>query len=84
MSAMESVASHLDESTGYFVNHWQLLERIEKSDRNLEQRIAAAAAAEKAASAAPARRRRGGGRRLRNRSTSIRRSPRSSPTRRPS
>ncbi len=54
MSAMESVASHLDESTGYFVNHWQLLERIEKSDRNLEQRIAAAAAAEKAASAAPA------------------------------
>ena len=54
MSAMESVASHLDESTGYFVNHWQLLERIERSDRSLEQRIAAAAAAEKAADAPPA------------------------------
>ena len=28
MTAMESVASHLDESTGYFVTHGQLLERI--------------------------------------------------------
>ena len=55
MSAMESVATHLDESTGYFVNHWQLLERIEKSDRALDERIAAAAAAEKAGEpAAPA------------------------------
>src|SRR4029077_2677234 len=54
MSAMESVASHLDESTGYFVNHWQPLERLERSDRSLEQRIAAAAAAEKAADAPPA------------------------------
>ena len=33
MTAMESVATHLDESTGYFVNHWQLLERIERSRR---------------------------------------------------
>jgi len=44
MTAMESVATHLDEPTGYFVNHWQLLERIERADRGLEQRIAAAAA----------------------------------------
>jgi chemosensory pili system protein ChpA (sensor histidine kinase/response regulator) len=45
MVAMESVATHLDEPTGFFVNHWQLLERIEHADRNLDQRIAAAAAA---------------------------------------
>ncbi|HYC08680.1 MAG TPA: Hpt domain-containing protein, partial [Steroidobacteraceae bacterium] len=43
MVAMETVATHLDEPTGFFVNHWQLLERIERADRNLEQRIAAAA-----------------------------------------
>ena len=53
MSAMESVATHLDESTGYFVNHWQLLERIERADKSLDQRIAAAAHAE-AQAAAPA------------------------------
>jgi chemosensory pili system protein ChpA (sensor histidine kinase/response regulator) len=45
MAAMEAVASHLDEPTGYFVNHWQLLERIEHADKSLDQRIAAAAAA---------------------------------------
>ena len=44
MAAMESVATHLDEPTGYFVNHWQLLERIERADRGLDQRIAAAGA----------------------------------------
>ncbi|HEY0767946.1 MAG TPA: Hpt domain-containing protein, partial [Steroidobacteraceae bacterium] len=44
MAAMESVATHLDEPTGYFVNHWQLLERIERADKALDQRIAAAAA----------------------------------------
>ena len=55
MSAMESVATHLDESTGYFVNHWQLLERIERADKALEQRIAAAAhAAQTHAPVAPA------------------------------
>jgi chemosensory pili system protein ChpA (sensor histidine kinase/response regulator) len=43
MGAMESVASHLDESTGYFVSHWQLLERITQADKVLDQRIAAAA-----------------------------------------
>ena len=53
MTAMESVATHLDESTGYFVNHWQLLERIERGDKSLDARIAAAAAAAQAA-AAPA------------------------------
>ncbi|HUA88842.1 MAG TPA: response regulator, partial [Steroidobacteraceae bacterium] len=54
MTAMESVATHLDESTGYFVNHWQLLERIERADKALEARIAAASAAARAAEAAPA------------------------------
>jgi len=44
MAAMESVATHLDEPTGYFVNHWQLLERIERADRGLDQRMAAAGA----------------------------------------
>ncbi|HXI66429.1 MAG TPA: Hpt domain-containing protein, partial [Steroidobacteraceae bacterium] len=44
MVAMESVATHLDEPTGYFVNHWQLLERIERADKELDQRIAASAA----------------------------------------
>ena len=37
---MEAVATHLDEPTGYFVNHWQLLERIESADKSLDQRIA--------------------------------------------
>ncbi|HUJ53604.1 MAG TPA: Hpt domain-containing protein, partial [Steroidobacteraceae bacterium] len=56
MTAMESVATHLDEPTGYFVNHWQLLGRIERADRALEQRIAAAAthAAPAAGAAEPA------------------------------
>jgi chemosensory pili system protein ChpA (sensor histidine kinase/response regulator) len=43
MVAMESVATHLDESTGFFVNHWQLLERIERADQSLDERIAATA-----------------------------------------
>ena len=42
MGAMESVATHLDEPTGYFVNHWQLLERIERANSALDQRMAAA------------------------------------------
>ncbi|TLY92241.1 MAG: hypothetical protein E6K44_05490, partial [Gammaproteobacteria bacterium] len=44
MAAMESVATHLDEPTGYFVNHWQLLERIERANTALDQRMAAAGA----------------------------------------
>lgn len=45
MAAMESVATHLDEATGYFVNHWQLLGRIEQQEKALDKRIAAAAEA---------------------------------------
>ena len=59
MAAMESVAAHLDEPTGYFVNHWQLLERLGEAERALDARIAEAsriAAGEReAASAAEAR-----------------------------
>ena len=53
MVAMETVATHLDESTGFFVNHWQLLERIERAERSLDQRIAAAAAHAEPSAAAP-------------------------------
>ncbi|HLY52140.1 MAG TPA: Hpt domain-containing protein, partial [Steroidobacteraceae bacterium] len=41
MAAMHAVATHLDEPTGYFLSHWQLLERIEKADRSLDPRIGA-------------------------------------------
>jgi chemosensory pili system protein ChpA (sensor histidine kinase/response regulator) len=44
MAAMHAVATHLDEPTGYFLSHWQLLERIDKADRWLDQRIAATTA----------------------------------------
>jgi chemosensory pili system protein ChpA (sensor histidine kinase/response regulator) len=49
MAAMESVASHLEESTGFFLNHWQLLERIERADTDLDQRIAVTSGAAAAA-----------------------------------
>ena len=52
MVAMESVATHLDEPTGYFVNHWSLQERIAAADKALDQRIAAATAARAAQEAA--------------------------------
>jgi chemosensory pili system protein ChpA (sensor histidine kinase/response regulator) len=42
MAAMESVAAHLDEPTGYFVNHWTLLERLAEAERSLDARIAEA------------------------------------------
>ena len=42
MGAMEAVAVHLDEPTGYFVNHWQLLERLGEAERTLDARIAEA------------------------------------------
>jgi chemosensory pili system protein ChpA (sensor histidine kinase/response regulator) len=45
MLAMESVATHLDEPTGYFVTHWELQDRIAEADKALDQRLAAAAAA---------------------------------------
>jgi len=54
MVAMESVATHLDEPTGFFVNHWQLLERIEHAEKSLDQRIAAAAVHAGSAAAASA------------------------------
>jgi chemosensory pili system protein ChpA (sensor histidine kinase/response regulator) len=55
MAAMQSVASHLDESTGFFQSHSALLTRIDQATENLEQRIIAAArAAELAAAPAPA------------------------------
>jgi chemosensory pili system protein ChpA (sensor histidine kinase/response regulator) len=44
MLAMETVATHLDESTGYFVTHWVLQQRIADADKVLDQRIAAATA----------------------------------------
>ena len=40
MVAMESVASHLDESTGYFLSHGALIDRIAEAERNLDHRIA--------------------------------------------
>ena len=40
MGAMESVASHLDESTGYFVTHGRLLERLAEAEKDLDRRIA--------------------------------------------
>lgn len=55
MGAMESVASHLDEPTGYFVNHWQLLDRLGEAERALDARITEASRAGAAAvSPAPA------------------------------
>jgi chemosensory pili system protein ChpA (sensor histidine kinase/response regulator) len=53
MTAMESVAAHLDEPTGYFVNHWQLLERLGEAESALDARIAEAARSEAIAPAPP-------------------------------
>jgi chemosensory pili system protein ChpA (sensor histidine kinase/response regulator) len=54
MTAMESVAAHLDESTGYFLTHEGLRSRIASAEANLDSRIAEASrvAAEKLAHAA--------------------------------
>jgi len=54
MGAMESVAAHLDEPTGYFVNHWQLLERLAEAERALDARIASSRAAAGPQTPAPA------------------------------
>jgi chemosensory pili system protein ChpA (sensor histidine kinase/response regulator) len=55
MNAMQSVAAHLDESTGFFQSHGALLARIEQATEELDSRIiAAASAAEAAAAPAPA------------------------------
>ena len=53
MGAMESVAVHLDEPTGYFVNHWQLLERLGEAERALDARIAEASRIAAAGLASP-------------------------------
>ena len=47
MNAMQSVAAHLDESTGFFLSHSALLARIAGTEK-LEQRIVAAARAAEA------------------------------------
>ena len=52
MNAMQSVAAHLDESTGFFQSHSALLARIEQATEQLEQRIIAAARAAEATAAA--------------------------------
>ncbi|HEV2700006.1 MAG TPA: Hpt domain-containing protein, partial [Steroidobacteraceae bacterium] len=49
MSAMETVASHLDESTGYFVTHGRLLERVLEAEKDLDRRIAESIEAERRA-----------------------------------
>src|SRR5262249_45276605 len=53
MTAMESVASHLDEATGFFMTHEGLRSRITQAEAALDMRIADAArqAAEAAAAA---------------------------------
>ena len=43
MTAMESVATHLDESTGYFMTHEGLKTRIVQAESALDERIAEAA-----------------------------------------
>ena len=53
MNAMSHVASHLDESTGFFLSHSALLARIEAATDQLEGRIIAAARAAELASAPP-------------------------------
>ncbi len=43
MAAMESVAEHLEEPTGYFASHRLLIERLIDAEKALDERIAAAA-----------------------------------------
>ncbi|MHB1869938.1 MAG: hybrid sensor histidine kinase/response regulator [Steroidobacteraceae bacterium] len=45
MTAMESVAEHLEEPTGYFASHLLLIERLAEAERELDARIAASAPA---------------------------------------
>src|SRR6187399_169467 len=53
MNAMQSVASHLDESTGFFQSHTALLARIDQATEKLEQRITDAARTAEATAAQP-------------------------------
>ena len=43
MTAMESVAEHLEEPTGYFASHRLLIERLIEAEKALDERIALAA-----------------------------------------
>jgi chemosensory pili system protein ChpA (sensor histidine kinase/response regulator) len=43
MAAMESVAEHLEEPTGYFASHRLLIERLIEAEKALDERIALAA-----------------------------------------
>ena len=43
MTAMESVAEHLEEPTGYFASHRLLIERLSEAEKALDERIALAA-----------------------------------------
>jgi chemosensory pili system protein ChpA (sensor histidine kinase/response regulator) len=54
MNAMGAVASHLDESTGFFQSHGALVARLEAATEELEARIIAAARAAELAAAPPA------------------------------
>ncbi len=47
MTAMESVASNLDESTGYFISHGRLLEKLADAERDLDRRVAESIEAER-------------------------------------
>jgi len=47
MNAMESVASYLDESTGYFVSHGRLIEKLAEAEKELDRRIAESTEAER-------------------------------------
>ena len=51
MTAMESVAEHLEEPTGYFASHLLLIERLGEAEKALDQRIAATEAPAEEASA---------------------------------
>jgi len=56
MTAMESVAAHLDEPTGYFATHSALFARIAEAEKQLDARVSASveAAARSGAHAVPA------------------------------
>ncbi len=54
MTAMESVAEHLEEPTGYFASHLVLIERLTEAENALDARIAAAEAQPEESLAPPA------------------------------
>ena len=54
MTAMESVAGHLEETTGYFAGHRLLIEGLLEAEKALDERIARAAREKKASQEPPA------------------------------